>query len=89
MQVKVYFIYIKHALVGRKQSAKRSARIQLFYKCNNKVAGACNFIKKGTLALVFYCEFCETSKNTFFTEHLWTTASDTTTVILSSIFHHI
>ena len=46
MQVKVYFIYIKHALVGRKQSAKRSARIQLFYKCNNKVAGACNFIKK-------------------------------------------
>ena len=21
------------------------------------------------------CEFCEISKNTFFTEHLWTTAS--------------
>ena len=37
----------------------------------NKVAGAaCNFIKKETLAQVFSCEFCETSKNTFFTECL-------------------
>ena len=36
---------------------------------------ACNFIKKETLAQVFSCEFCEISKNTFFTEHLWTTAS--------------
>ena len=35
-----------------------------------------NFIKKETLAQVFSCEFCETSKNTFFTEHLWTTASE-------------
>ena len=26
---------------------------------------ACNFIKKEALALVFSCEFCETSKNTF------------------------
>ena len=25
-------------------------------------------------ARVFSCEFCEISKNTFFTEHLWTTA---------------
>ena len=35
------------------------------------------FIKKETLAQVFSCEFCEISKNTFFTEHLWTTASFT------------
>ena len=35
----------------------------------------CNFIKKETLAQVFPCEFCEIFKNTFFTEHLWTTAS--------------
>ena len=33
-------------------------------------------LKKETLAQVFSCEFCEISKNTFFTEHLWTTASD-------------
>ena len=32
-------------------------------------------IKKETLAQVFSCEFCEVSKNTFFTEQLWTTAS--------------
>ena len=31
----------------------------------------CNFIKKKTLAQVFSCEFCEISKNTFFTKHLW------------------
>ena len=32
-----------------------------------RVAGqACNFIKKETLAQVFYCEFCEISK-----EHLF------------------
>ena len=34
-----------------------------------------SFIKKETLTLVFSCEFYEISKNTFFTEHLWTTAS--------------
>ena len=33
------------------------------------------FIKKETLAQVFSCEFNEISKNTFFTEHLWVTAS--------------
>ena len=37
----------------------------------------CNFIQKETLAQVFACEFCEISKNTFFTEHLWTTATVT------------
>ena len=37
--------------------------------------GICNFIKKETLAQVLSCEFCEISKNTFYTEHLWTTPS--------------
>ena len=32
-------------------------------------------LKKETLAQVFSCEFSEISKNTFFTEHLWSTAS--------------
>ena len=42
----------------------------------NKVAGAaCNFIKKETVAQVFFWEFCATFKNTFFTKHLRTTAS--------------
>ena len=42
---------------------------------------ACNLIKKDTLAQVFYCEFGEMSKNTFFTEHLWTTATIYITLI--------
>ena len=32
--------------------------------------------QKETLAQVFSCEFCEISRNTFFTEHLRTTASE-------------
>ena len=38
--------------------------------------GGCNNIKKEVLALVFSCEFCKISKNTFFAEHLWMTASN-------------
>ena len=33
-------------------------------------------LKRQTLAQVFSCEFCEISNNTYFTKHLWTTASD-------------
>ena len=48
-------------------------RQSLFF---NEVTGqACNYIKKETLAQVFSCEFWEIYKSTFFTEHLWTTAS--------------
>ena len=38
---------------------------------------SCRFqsLKTETLAQVFSCEFCEVSKNTFFTEHPWSTAS--------------
>ena len=41
----------------------------------NKVAGLKPNIKKETLAQVFSGEFCEISKNIFFTEHLFATAS--------------
>ena len=37
---------------------------------------ASNFIKIDTLAQVFHCEFYEISKNTFLTEHVWTTSSN-------------
>ena len=42
----------------------------------NKVAGLrpATLLKK-RLAQVFFCEFSEIFKNTFFTEHLWTIAS--------------
>ena len=32
-------------------------------------------IKKETLAQVFSCDFCQISKNTFYTEHSWAIAS--------------
>ena len=34
-----------------------------------------NFIKKETLAQGFSYKFCKIFKNTFFTDHLWITAS--------------
>ena len=47
------------------------ARVSFLVKLQAKV---CNFIKKETLTQMFSCEFCESSKNTFFTECLRTTA---------------
>ena len=53
-----------------------------------------SFIKKETLAQVFSSEFCEISKNTFFTEHLWATVSvlwsfkiNKLEGVISQIFH--
>ena len=37
---------------------------------------ACNLIKNETLAQVFFCEFGEIYKNTFFTDHLRATTSE-------------
>ena len=34
---------------------------------------------------MFFCEFCKISKNTFFTEHLWATASEQVTVSLQCL----
>ena len=45
-------------------------------RCSIKKVVLKNFAK--TPAQVFSCEFCEISKNTFFTEHLWATASTNT-----------
>ena len=44
-----------------------------------------NFIKKEALAQVFSCEFCEISKNAFFTERLWTTASARATIFEATV----
>ena len=42
---------------------------------HRKTPKACDFIKKETLVPVFFCEFDEIFKNTFFTEHFQATAS--------------
>ena len=52
-----------------------------------EISKGCNFIKKETLAQVFSCEFCETSKNTFITEHIWTTASDYFSSIILELYY--
>ena len=36
------------------------------WRCSVKKPQASNFIKKDTLAQMFFCEFCEISKNTFY-----------------------
>ena len=65
--------------VGRKNNCKlnffqcTSFEITKKYICLLKIADTS--FKKETLVQVFSCEFCEISKNTFFTEHLWTAAS--------------
>ena len=51
-----------------------------------RVSFLINFIKKEALAQVFSCRFCEISKNAFFTEHLWATASDPKRVLAASNF---
>ena len=51
-------------------------KLQSFgFSVSDVIPEACNFIKKETLAQVLSCEFSEISKNTFFTEHLWVSAS--------------
>ena len=40
---------------------------------------AFNFIKKESLTHVFFCEFCEIFKNTFFIEYCRTATSETVT----------
>ena len=42
----------------------------------------CSFFKKETVARVFSFKFCEISKNNFFAEKLWTTASEFVTDML-------
>ena len=50
--------------------------LRIFAKFTEKLLRQ-SFFKKKTLPQVFSCELCEISKNTFFTELLWTTASVT------------
>ena len=51
------------------------ARVSFLIKLQASGPQPCNFIKTETLAQVFSGEFCEVSKKTFFTEHLWATVS--------------
>ena len=49
----------------------RYSRLRSATRFKKRLAQACNFIQKETLAQVFSCEFSEIFKNIFFIEHLW------------------
>ena len=64
----------------------------LFYilHCSKaKELQACNFFKKETLRQLFSSEFCEISKSTFFTEHIWATASKKELILHIIICHYL
>ena len=48
--------------MSRNLQENTSARVSFLIKLRPPI---CNFIKKETLAQVFYCEFCDIFKNTF------------------------
>ena len=62
----IYLVFLSFPWYSRKYGFWRSE------SCRPKV---CKFIMKETLTQVFSCEFCKICKNTFWTEHLWMTAS--------------
>ena len=66
---------IKKGFSKVSQNCQKSTFARVFFsiKLHN-----CNFIKKGTLAQVFSCKFCEIFKNTYIIEHLRATASGST-----------
>ena len=67
----------EHRSSHRKCSVKKNV-LRKFAKFTGKHLSQSLFFNKVTglrPAQVFPCEFCEFSKNTFFTEHLQTTAS--------------
>ena len=59
----------------RRRDVKATAMQLRLLRRRVSTGRACSFIIKETLAQVFSCEFCEISKNAFFTEHLRTTTS--------------
>ena len=58
-----------------KSSHQRCSIKKVFFEISqNSKENTCSRVEKKNLAQVFSSEFCEICKNTFITEHLWTTA---------------
>ena len=77
--------YIRHyedtSYSQRPEAATRGGAVSLWKKAfleisQNSQENICVPVCIETLALVFSCQFCQISKNIFFTEHSWTTASE-------------
>ena len=68
-------VLCKKVFLEISQSSQENIRVRVSFLVKLPGLRPAVFIKKQALAKVFSCEFYETFKNTFFTEHLWTTAS--------------
>ena len=65
-------IFVKSS---HRRCSVRKGVLRNFAKFTGKYLCQSLFFKKETVAHVFSCEFSKISKNNFFTEYLWTTAS--------------
>ena len=68
----------------RRCSVKKGVLRNFLENSQESTCARASFLIK--LAQVFSCEFCEISKNTFFIEHVWGTASYYRPVSILSIF---
>ena len=57
------------------QNSQKNSCARVSFLIKLQASGLQLYIKKATPAQVFSCEFCEFSKNTFFTEHVRTSTS--------------
>ena len=64
---------VKKAFFEISQNSQENTRARVSFLIKLQASGL-QFIKKEALPQVFSCELCEIFKNTFFTEHLRTTA---------------
>ena len=76
---------MKKGVFKNSQNSQKNTCARVFFLIRLQPQ-ACNFIKKETLVQVFSGRFCEIVKNTFFTKHLWTTASGCSRIIFHGYF---
>ena len=72
---RLILLYYFHQKISIEKTAIKKKNRRLHWRCSIKENLRPATIKKETLVQVFSCKLCEIFKNTFFTEHLWTTAS--------------
>ena len=78
--------YKKKVFLKILQNSQENVCVRVSFLVKFQAYGLCNYIKKEPLELVFFCEFYKIFKNTFFIEHLRTTALSVTS--FGSYFGH-
>ena len=67
-------MFYKKALLDISQNSQENTCARASFLMKLQFPG-CNFIKNDTLSQDLSCEFCKICKISFFTDHLWETAS--------------